>query len=145
MAGSVSLVAADFVVVATGPHADVRLSPQAKEEYDKIRDGTHDLAIRQFRELERYMARFCESLTPSFGPEQYKKEDNLSDGLNGKVAIYEFKPRKWRLYGAVLKVDGRKCFVGLRVDPAKKKDKADMRALRLTALDVGRMKEYRGV
>lgn len=143
MAGSVILAAADFVVVATGPHADVRLSPLAKVEYDKVRDGTHELAIRQFRELERYMARFCESSTPSFGPGQYRKEDNLSDGQGGKAAVYEFKPRKWRLYGAILKVNEKKYFVGVRVDPAKKQDKADMKALRLTALDIGNLKEYR--
>lgn len=94
MAGSVILAAADYEVVATGTHADVRLSPLAKEEYDKIRDGTHELAVRQFRELERYMERFCDSATPSLPQGQYKKEDNLPDGRGGKVAVYEFKPWK---------------------------------------------------
>lgn len=123
MVGSVRPKAASFAIVATGTHADVRLSPRAKGEFDKINAATHELAIKQARELERFMGRFCnfpkpnlgdEKYKPNLGDEKYKKEGDFSDGSGGKVAVYVFKPFKWRLYGAVLNVKGRKCFVGVR-------------------------------
>lgn len=142
MVGSLRLRAADYVLVARGEHADVRLSPRAKEEFDLLVVASHSLGHKQHQQLVRFMDRFCDSPRPRMTPEQYKKEGEFPDGLGGTVAVYEFKPFKWRLYGAILRVDGRKCFVGTRVDPQKKQNKADRAALEQTALDVGKLVEY---
>ena len=112
------------------------------EEYDLLAAATHSLGIKQFRQLERFLDRFCASPRPSLTLEQYKKEGDFSDGCGGTVAVFEFKPFKWRLYGAVLRVAGKKCVVGTRVDPQKKQNKADRNALELTALDIGKLVEH---
>jgi hypothetical protein len=46
------------------------------------------------------------------------------------------------MYGAVLTVEGEKCFVGVRVDPDKKKDRADRSLLEAAARDIGALPEY---
>jgi hypothetical protein len=143
MVPSVARRACDFDVVISGAHADIRLSERALEAFRELEHATHRSAIAQFRHLERAMQRFCASERPSLPEEKYKKLGNYSDGRHGTVAVYEFKSFQWRLYGAVLTVSGRKCFVGLRVDAAKKQRRADMSLLTDTAADVGKLEEHR--
>jgi len=74
--------------------------------------------------------------------EKFKKEDDFSDGHHGTVAISAFKARQWRLYGAILTVNGKRCFVGVRVDADKKRDNADQDIMKRAAKDVGDLSEY---
>ncbi len=59
------------------------------------------------------------------------------------MPIWTFKAPKWRLYGAILSVGGKRCFVGTRVDANKKQDKADQALLKATAKDIGELQELR--
>jgi hypothetical protein len=58
------------------------------------------------------------------------------------VAVWTFKGWQWRLYGAILKVMGRRCFVGVDVDPNKKKDRADQAKLKSSAKAIAELDEY---
>ncbi|WP_125901156.1 hypothetical protein [Methylobacterium indicum] len=76
--------------------------------------------------------------------EHYRSEGQhpAKNGTNDKVAIWAFKPDGWRLYGAVLLVDGQKCFVGVKVDSAKKQNKPDREMLRRAAEIIGELTEF---
>lgn len=136
--------ASDFEVVATGQAADVRLAPAALKEYRKLTNGRHELSVRQYRQLKRYMDNFCETGGKSLNDEQYKREGLFSDGKGGRVSVWTFKPFKWRLYGSVLNVAGKQTFVGVRVDPAKKQTKADRTELEAAAKLIGQLREHVG-
>lgn len=140
----VSLSAASFVVVCDGPMASVRLSVEAKAAYDELKAGKSELAVRQYKQLTRYFERFCNSEPHRMTKEHYRSEGNHPDGQcqGGKVQIWAFKPKGWRLYGAVLQIDEKKCFVGVKVDPAKKQDKADVELLKAAAIAIGKLNEY---
>lgn len=76
--------------------------------------------------------------------EHYRHEGSHPCGRPGgkKVSVWAFKPDGWRLYGAVLIVGNKKCFVGVDVDPAKKKQKVDQARLKSVALMVGEFDEW---
>jgi hypothetical protein len=58
------------------------------------------------------------------------------------ATVWTFKAWKWRLYGAIVQVPGKRCFVGVNVDPNKKQDKADQKLLRNTAQKIGELLEF---
>jgi hypothetical protein len=120
----------------------VCLSPKAKAAYNALKAGTDMMSVRQRTQLDRYMERFCASEPHYMTDTHYRKEGNHPDGNGGKVPIWAFKPDGWRLYGAVLIVDGKKTFVGVEVDPAKKQRKADQSLLKSAALIIGGLQEY---
>jgi hypothetical protein len=135
--------AADFECVAEGIIARVLLSPKAKEEYDAVLAGTDERSVRRRTRLTRYFAQFCEHEPHRLKDEAYKHEGAFSDGQGGTVAVSVFKAWQWRLYGAVLQVGGRKCFIGVLVDPEKKQDRADQAMLKAAALRVAELAEYK--
>ena len=139
--------AAQFEVVVSGAVASIRLSPKAKLAYDDLQAGRDEKSIKTRRQLARYLEEFCENEPPRLADTHYKKEGSYFNGLpgGGRVAIWTFKPWQWRLYGAVLIVEGRKCFVGMEVDPDKKQDKADKDTLVAAALAIGKLEEYRSM
>jgi len=94
--------------------------------------------------LQRYFGEFCEhrEFYRRLNSEQFKREDGLKDGFGGLVAVWAFKAWKWRLYGSILPVHGKSCFVGTRVDASKKRNKANQAILRATARDIGSLAEY---
>jgi hypothetical protein len=136
--------AANFKIVYVGPAGVVRMAPDAYDEYCQAIEGKDELSAKRKAHLERYFKEFCTVKPHRLTDEKFKKEGNFSDGIGGKSAVWAFKAWKWRLYGVTMTVDGQHCFVGLRVDPAKKKDKADKKLLKNTALDAGELKEYQG-
>lgn len=134
--------ASEFALVCSGPAAEVRLSPIAMREFEKICAGTDKRSIQQKQHLLRYFGRFCEHEPHGLPDEKFKKQDNLADGLGGQVAIWEFKTWQWRLYGAILTVGGKKCFIGVKVDPDKKTDRADRALLEAAAREISKLSEY---
>lgn len=136
--------ASDFTIVCRGRIADVRLSPGANRAFDEVCAGTDARSIKRKRTLTRYFQEFCENEPHRLGEEKFKKQGNLADGVGGKVAIWEFKAWQWRLYGSILSVGGKKCFVGVKVDPDKKTDRADRTLLEAAAREISKLSEYSG-
>ena len=121
----------------------MRLCPIAMQEFVKVRDGTDQLSRQRLTHLRRSFREFCDVHPHRLPPEKFKKEGDFPDGLGGTVAVFAFKAWQWRLYGAVLNVAGRRCFVGMRVDPEKKQDRANQSLLRATATDIAGLHEHR--
>jgi hypothetical protein len=124
--------------------AAVRLSPLADAEFQAIGSGNDELSVKRFVHLQRYFKEFCESRIPRLNDEKFRKEIDGVDSRGRPIAIWAFKPWKWRLYGAILQVAGKKCFVGVRVDPSKKQNKANKGLMNLAVEDIARLAEYTG-
>jgi hypothetical protein len=135
--------AVQFPVVSDGPSGTVRLSPDAHAEYQRLFQRNDKLSKQQRTHLKRYFERFCQLGPQSLGPEKFKLEDRFADGKGGNVAVYAFKPFKFRVYGGVLAVGGKNTFVGTRTDE-KKQDDADRETLKATASDIADLIEYKG-
>lgn len=131
--------AADYEVVWQGGAATVRLAPGACAAYRQAIDGQDKLSVQRRVHLARYFREFCEhsDFHRRLNHKQFKREGSYKDGKGGEVAVWTFKAPKWRVYGAILTVDGKRCFVGTRVDADKKQDRADQTLLRATAKDIG--------
>lgn len=137
--------AGDYEEVWNGPAASIRLAPKACRQYRQAIAGNDTLSVQRRTHLGRYFAEFCEhtEFKTRLNDHQFKREGSFKDGYGGEVSIWTFKARKWRLYGAILPIGGRRCFVGTRVDASKKQDKADQDMLRQTAKDIGGLAEMR--
>lgn len=135
--------AVEFVCVADGPYAAVRLSPDLHREYMQLFESNDQLSKKRRKHLERYFARYCELGHQALGDDKFKFEDSFPDGRGKQVHVYAFKSFQLRLYGGILTVAGKRCFVGVRSDPAKKSDKANQQLLRLAASDIAELLEYR--
>jgi hypothetical protein len=136
--------AADYETVCEGDAAAVRLAPKAYAAYQKAIEKQDTLSVQRKTHLGRYFREFCDHVEfyIRLNPHQFKREDTLKDGQGGEVAVWAFKGPQWRVYGAILRVNGKRCFVGTRVDAAKKRDKADQAMLKATAKDIGKLLEY---
>lgn len=134
--------AAQFEVVCVGGMGVVRLSPAAHADYAQAIHGNDKISLQRKTHLQRYFQEFCASLRPRLSEEKFKKEANFPDGSGGQVSIWAFKAWQWRLYGSILNVAGKRCFVGTRVDAAKKQNRADQGVLRSAASDIAGLKEY---
>ena len=135
--------AREYPVVQDGPYATVRLAPEVHAEYTRLFESNDTLSRQRRTHLSRYFQRFCELGPQSLNEEKFKFEDSFSDGYGRQIPVYAFKPFKWRLYGGILTVGGKRCFVGVRIDPSKKQDKANQGLLRSAAEDIARLAEYR--
>jgi hypothetical protein len=122
-------VAAEFEVVCTGPVAEIRLSPTASAEYQRDTKGNDSVSTKRRVHLQRYFREVCDHNPHRLSIEKFRKEDNFADGRGSEVAVWAFA--------------GRRCFVGVRVDAAKKQDKADQQLLKAAASDISRLREYR--
>jgi hypothetical protein len=135
--------AADFERVSHGSAGEIRLSPSAKKEYDKLESSKDPNAIRQRTQLKKFFERFCSHGEAGLSPEQFKREGTYPGHNRRKIGIWCFKPWQWRLYGAILEVMGKKTFVGVRVDPAKKQNKADQALLKAAANAIAELEEHK--
>lgn len=135
--------AAEFACVEDGPHASVRLSPDLHREYMQLFQNTDQLAKKRRKHLERYFARYCQLGHGSLGDDKFKFEDSFPDGHGKQVHVYAFKSFQLRIYGGIITVAGKRCFVGVRWDPSKKSNKANQQLLRLAADDIAELIEYR--
>jgi hypothetical protein len=137
-----------FPLVYRGAAGDIRLGSDAHVEYAKVlqlAEEADEIAVKRKTHIERYFREFCDHVDVQrrLSQEKFKKEGNFPDGYHGKVAIWTFKSWQWRLYGTTLTVEGRRCFVGMKVDDAKKQDRANRALLKSAALEIGQLFEYR--
>lgn len=116
--------------VARGHYGSVWLSESACEELQKLNARTDKLGIQEAKTIERHFRRFAE-LGPSRldNNKMFKSLGKHKDGTGGRVHLFEFKAFQWRLYGVLRNFRGGRAFLGIEVDPDKKKDKADQALL----------------
>lgn len=142
MKGQKQSSAATFQIVREGPYATVRLAPAIHAQYRELFEKNDDISKKRRRHLERYFQRYCDIGRQALDDEKFKFEDSFPDETGRQVPVYAFKSFQWRLYGGILTVNGKRCFVGVRIDPSKKKDKADQQLLRAAANDIADLLEY---
>jgi hypothetical protein len=137
--------AADYEVVWDGPAAAIRLAPDPLAAYRLAIGGADEISTKRNAHLKRYFREFCDhrEFYKRLNSEQFKREDTLKDGRGGVVPVWTFKAWKWRLYGSIIAINGKPCFVGMRVDASKKQNKANQKLLKATAKDIGSLAEYR--
>lgn len=58
------------------------------------------------------------------------------------MQVFAFKAWQWRLYGGLTTINKVRYFVGVVVDPSKKKDKADQAILKKAAKLLGELEEF---
>lgn len=138
--------AEDFEVAWTGSRADIRMSAAELASYKQAVGNPNEISVKRKTQLTRYFTEWCgnDDWHRRLNDKQFKNEGKFPDGNGGKVAIWTFKAWQWRLYGAIMTIKGRRCFVGVRIDPNKKQDKADQQMLKATAKIIGGLAEYAG-
>jgi hypothetical protein len=77
--------------------------------------------------LVRTMEIFGEEGPHNLPITQFRPEDRLpvGDAQGTRMLVCAFKAWQVRVYGAVVRIDGRPTFIGSEIDDSKKQDKAD--------------------
>lgn len=115
-------------LVAQGDICRIYLSEGALNEYWALKERAErneQNSAKAWRQLVKYFNRFCDHGHQKMLEEHFKSEGSYPMGNGKKVQIYAFKPHQWRLYGTVCNYQGFISFVGTKVDPSKKSNKAD--------------------
>jgi hypothetical protein len=117
--------AESFPTIMVGSKADIRLSPAERDMYSQAIEDNDKISVQRRTHLHRYFTQFCENdeYHRRLNEEQFKREGKFPDGRSGNatnVSIWTFKAWQWRVYGSILQIQGKRCFVGVRVDPSKK-------------------------
>lgn len=121
-------------LIVQGPYGSVWLLEAANREFEKLTARTDQNGRQAAKTIRRYFDRFAEH-----GPSRldsakmFKPLGKFPDGTGSKVQLFEFKAFQWRLYGVLRDFRGGRAFVGVEVDPDKKKDKADQALLQRCA------------
>jgi len=102
--------------IISGSSARVVIHEDAQDGFDSVEDRKKDRLIRVI-EL------WCDGQRPT--PEQFNGNEGRATQGTINVLIQAFKTHKVRLYGAEMQIEGRRTFVIVEVDPAKKQNKAD--------------------
>lgn len=113
-------------LITRGRYGCVWLSDEAKREYETLCARSDELGLRESTTIKRYFRRFAD-LGPSGLdiPSQFKPQGRVKVGTGKRVQVFAMKATQWRVYGVHRNHRGAPAFVGLCVDPDKKKDKAD--------------------
>ncbi len=139
--GSERIKAAILPIIWRGTKADVRMTEEVAAQYKQAIESNDEISLKRRTHLERYFHEFAENddYHRRLSDQKFKKEGNFPDGNGGKVAIWTFKGWQWRVYGAILRVTGRRCFVGVEVDPDKKQDRANQAKLKSAAKTIAKL------
>jgi hypothetical protein len=119
--------------VARGDYADVWLVGEALKEWKAVCKRTDQESRRAAKRLAGYFPRFAEKGIQGFAEEQFKSLGRFKADGGNEHLLYEFKSHQFRLYGVVKTYHGKRSFVGVVCDPAKKTNKADQRVLKRAA------------
>ena len=119
--------------VANGDYADVWLVGEALREWKAVCKRSDQESRRAAKRLAGYFPRFCEKGVAGFVEEQFKSLGRTKAEGGNDHLLYEFKSHQFRLYGVVKTYKGKRSFVGLACDPAKKTNKADPKVLKRAA------------
>ena len=128
-------------LVAKGEVCRVYLSDEAMTEYNELQrraKRNEQNSVKAWRQLQNYMMRFCDHGHRKMLEEHFKSEGSFPKGRGTNVQVYAFKPYQWRLYGTVCSYEGYTSFLGVKVDPSKKRDKADRAILTAAANALGK-------
>jgi hypothetical protein len=120
------------------------MTTEVHDEYVQAIEGNDKLSVQRRIRLGRYFAEFSNNVDyfNRMGQDKFKKEGNFPDGSGGEVAVWEFKAFQFRLYGGIAEVQERRCFVGVAIDPNKKRDRADQILLATAARRLGGFCEF---
>ncbi|MEE8630224.1 MULTISPECIES: hypothetical protein [Methylobacterium] len=135
--------AADFECHAEGPAGRILLARKAHDEWLEIAQGRSREDVQRRTKLKKHFEEFVTNGPARLGEDHFRREGAFADGRGASVAIWVFKVWQWRLYGAILPIRGVQCFVGVKVDPSKKRNKADQDLLKAVAKEIGGLAEYR--
>ena len=119
--------------VAKGDCADVWLVGEALKEWKAVRKRSDQESRRAAKRLGGYFPRFAEKGVSGFTEEQFKSLGRFKAEGGNDHLLYEFKSHQFRLYGVVRTFKGKRSFVGVACDPAKKTPKADPKVLKRAA------------
>lgn len=133
--------AADFFEAKSGEFRRVLLHDRVAAEYRALQAARDNRDRQRLRSLDRYFDRFCTMDPHLLQVEQFKPQGSFQSG-QAKIQIWEFKAFAFRIYGATVLVLGKPSFVGVRVEPDKKQDKADPRTLQAAANDIAALEEF---
>ena len=125
--------ATDRERIASGHYGDVWLFGDALSEWKAVCRKKDQESRRAVRRLEAYFSRFATLGMKAFPEEHFKSVDRVRAQGGTEYLIYEFKSHQFRLYGVVRQYNGKRCFIGLVCDPAKKNNKANPRILKRAA------------
>ncbi|MCY1642110.1 hypothetical protein [Methylorubrum sp. SL192] len=134
--------AAGFECLAEGKGGKILLAPKALAEWQALERGRNREDIKRRVKLRKHFDEMAANGPGRLNDEQFKREGSFPDGAGGAVSIWVFKVWQWRLYGAFVTIEGAQCFVGVRVDPSKKRDRADQDLLKAVAKEIGGLVEY---
>lgn len=138
--------ATGYEVVCRGVASDVRMSPPTHLEYLQAIEGTDEISSKRKAQLERHFREFCDHahFFRRLSDLKFKNEGNfvVGNGSAMTATVWTFKAWQWRLYGSILQVDRRRCFVGVNIDPSKKQNKANQHLLKDTAQKIGLLVEF---
>jgi len=122
-------LADELVYVARGAHVDVALTGKIARKLEKL--GAEQRATMR----AHFDAYADDGGSGGFPDTQYKFESREETGgtPSWKVAIYCFKAWQARIYGAEVTLNAKRIWIGTEIDPAKKRNAADMDNLRRAA------------
>ncbi|MDH2345518.1 hypothetical protein [Bradyrhizobium sp. SSUT77] len=124
------------------------MSPVIHTNYLQAIAGSDEISSKRKAQLERHFQEFCDHIHffKRLSDLKFKNEGNFSVGNGSSVTatVWTFKAWQWRLYGSILQVHQRRCFVGVNIDPSKKQNKANQQMLRDTAQKIGLLVEFWG-
>lgn len=131
--GAPKKVATESERVATGGYADVWLFGEALSGWKAVCGRRDDNSRRAARRVEAYFVRFATHGMTAFTDETFKTVGRVKADGGNEHLLYEFKSYQFRLYGVIREYRGKRSFLGVGCDPAKKNNKADQRILRRAA------------
>jgi hypothetical protein len=136
--------AEDFEIAWSGAKADVLMPQFEKNQYQQATENEDEISVKRKTQLIRFFTEFCEhdDFHRRLNDKQFKNEGKFRDGNGGRATIWAFKAWQWRIYGSIMTIKGRRCFVGVKIDPDKKQDRADQNTLKATAKIIGALAEY---
>ncbi|MBN9335789.1 hypothetical protein [Devosia sp.] len=106
---------------------------EALKEWKAVCKRSDQESRRAARRLDGFFPRFADKGTAGFTEEQFKSLGRFRAEGGNEHLLYEFKSHQFRLYGVVRTYKGKRSFVGVACDPAKKTNKADPKVLKRAA------------
>lgn len=93
-----------------------------------LMDDLNEIDERKLARLLRIMELWCSG--QSLTTEQYNGNEGRAKRGDLNVMLQAFKTHKVRLFGIVMRIDSKRSFLIVDLDPAKKQNKADPKILK---------------
>lgn len=119
--------------MASDVYADVWLFDDALREWKTVNAKRDKDSRRTAKRLATYFPRFAEKGPQGFSDEMFKTVGRIKATGGTEPLICEFKSYQFRLYGIIREFRGKRSFIGLVCDSAKKNNKANPNILKRAA------------